>query len=515
MKNRTKDMKQYCAEPEIDPFESFYWASDVYGDYMASCKVPEIEEHSNDPGDLLETIDNIDLPAHRLTNRVRCQYLNFLKKLLENNFEAWSNTVAKFEAVTFTPDEVEKCAEIIEMKAVQSCMIVSLYRTYILKVISQIRKETRESNLFSSLKGMKFMPKLFKKETCDVSVQTEPNNLMVSLNGNEPVLNIESPLPDVPVMSLDEKIRNFEKKVQISKSHRQSRGKSRKISKLIERKRSRSRGQIRPNENHPRSNQFLQDETQQMAPVSSNAAKLFDMRNSTKPNDSADDKIMRELEAMFETNETDNIFDSCENHVQINAIINEIERFDPPKHGEQQEIISSNQHSVLDVEQINITNILCDVDVTNKNATEKQVDLRKSLWPCEFHMQKMKLRELLTNIAEKDFPKYERIRARFLVLFGGDEAEDDELLGPYSPSIDLDEVLISSCRQRIAKWVVKSLMQPLDDGMIGNKFIFKKLAKHLADSIIYLNQYPDQRFIRKYIAEYFCSHPSVLSVEDM
>ena len=96
----------------------------------------------------------------------------------------------------------------------------------------------------------------------------------------------------------------------------------------------------------------------------------------------------------------------------------------------------------------------------------------------------------LVKIAEDNYRRYERlVQTQFVTLFGADDGEEQDL-GPYSPSIELNEVLVSSCRQRIAKWVVQALMRPLNDGLIGNRFLFKKLAKRLADGIIYQNQYP-------------------------
>lgn len=539
--------KLYCAEPEGDPFESWYRKSDVFLDYMneAPCKVPKVEDQVADPVEALETIDSIDLPAHRLTGKVRCQYLGFLEKLLESNYESWAGTVESYENVTFSMDEVKRCAESIEMKAVQSCMIVSLYRNYILKVISQIRKETKESNLHPNLINMKFTPKKLKKESCNVSVQTELAELNKSPEPQTPpsLVLSELPLLDIPVMSLDEKIRNFEKKLHVisPKIHTNTRGKTehQKKNNLKEWRKSSSRD--RPVSHRPKVSTRVmvpQVETHNKTPESSQCLPLqvaeipaisipsndVNMVVPKPPIASAeDDQIMRELEAMFETGDDGNIFDSCENQVQINAIINEIEKFDPPNVSElpktvdtqpPQEIMHPPSPSFnYPINSNDPTSLNISKDF-KQNADGKKADLKKSIWPCEFHMQKMKLRDLLSYIADNNYLKYERIRARFIILFGEYEQEEDEL-GPYSPSIELNDVLIVSCRQRIAKWVVQALMKPLKDGLIGNRFLFKRLAKHLADSITYLNQYPDQRYIKNYVVDFFCTHPAVLSLEDM
>lgn len=486
--------KQYCAEPEVDPYDQIYRKSDIFLDYMheSSCKIPRIEEFPADPSEMLEIIDSIDLPAHRLTGKVRCQYLKYLQGLLEINYSTWSGTVESYENVTFSPDEIKRCAESIEMKAVQSCMIASLYRKYILNTISKIRKETTECSLHPNLVNIKFTPKIIKKECNHVSVQTD---------GLETCLHEEpaADLPDVPAMSLDEKIRNFEAKMQITNRKSKSTSKRSKS-----KKQAKSSSEIKQKLAKTSANLPEPMNTSECVPkpVVENAPAT----GESIAKEPEDDHIIRELEAMFDNGDEENIFDSCENQVQINAIINEIEKFDPhqvevhpktphPRSPELNESTEVNPHPV-------------------EHPSSKEADLKKSLWPCEYHMQKMKLRELLSNIADADYFKYERIRLRFIELFGEDEEEEDEL-GPYSPSIELNEVLISSCRQRIAKWVVQLLMKPLNDGLIGNRFLFKKLAKHLADSIIYTNQYPNQKYIKNYIVDYFCTHPAILSVEDM
>lgn len=483
--------KQYCAEPEVDPYEKIYRKSDIFLDYMheSSCKIPRIDELPADPTELLETIDSIDLPAHRLTGKVRCQYLKYLQGMLESNYSAWSGTVEPYENVTFTPDEIKLCAEIIEMQAVQSCMVASLYRKYILNTISKIRKETKECSLHPNLVNVKFTPKIIKKECNHVSVQTD--ELGTGVQEQPVIIEQVGDLLDVPAMSLDEKIRNFEEKMQLT---------NRKSKSSI--KRSKSKKSTKTS----LAVKLKVPKTSTSLPEPMNTSACIPKPIATVATNEEDDHIIRELKAMFDNGDEDNIFDSCENQIQINAIINEIEKFDP----QSIEIQSKPQHPPSPE-----LNVSTDINPFPKeHSPDKEADLKKSLWPCEYHMQKMKLRELLSNIADTNYLKYERIRLRFIELFGEYEEEEDEL-GPYSPSIELNEVLISSCRQRIAKWVVQLLMKPLNDGLIGNRFLFKKLAKHLADGIIYINQYPNQKFIKNYIVDYFCTHPAILSVEDM
>lgn len=55
--------------------------------------------------------------------------------------------------------------------------------------------------------------------------------------------------------------------------------------------------------------------------------------------------------------------------------------------------------------------------------------------------------------------------------------------------MELDEILMSSCRKRIAPWIVKHL-KPMRVGFIETRYLFKKVAKHIADKIILRDQYP-------------------------
>lgn len=63
---------------------------------------------------------------------------------------------------------------------------------------------------------------------------------------------------------------------------------------------------------------------------------------------------------------------------------------------------------------------------------------------------------------------------------------------------------MSSCKKRIAPWIVKHL-QPMSDGLIENRFLFKKVAKHIAEKIILDDQYPGEsnQELLKYQREIF------------
>lgn len=117
----------------------------------------------------------------------------------------------------------------------------------------------------------------------------------------------------------------------------------------------------------------------------------------------------------------------------------------------------------------------------------RPTDLSKSLWPCELYRQKRKLSHCLSCLVDEDYRWLDVFKWQFEFLFGEDS--DDEF-AHCSPTIELDEVLIGSCVRRITPWIVRHLMPPMRDGLISNRFLFKKLAKQLSRAIILVNQYP-------------------------
>lgn len=149
-----------------------------------------------------------------------------------------------------------------------------------------------------------------------------------------------------------------------------------------------------------------------------------------------------------------------------------------------------------------------DPDEIEREMKEK---LKQSIWPCELHHQRTKLRSVMSDIAERNYRHFEKVKQKFDELFD----DNDDELSCYSPSIELDEILIRSCSHRISKWVVKALMRPLKDGLIENRCLFKKLARRLAEGIILMDQYPSERFVKDYIEDYFCHKRVIQTIEDI
>lgn len=117
------------------------------------------------------------------------------------------------------------------------------------------------------------------------------------------------------------------------------------------------------------------------------------------------------------------------------------------------------------------------------------IKLKNSVWPSELHLQTINLRALLHAIAEIDYRDYEKIQQKFRNLFGEDEEDFIDELGPYSPTPEDNEIIISSSRKRIVNYTVNLLMPYLNDKVIASRDLFKKVAKRISDAIFQINNF--------------------------
>ncbi|KAI8129112.1 E3 ubiquitin-protein ligase RNF115 [Lucilia cuprina] len=238
-------------------------------------------------------------------------------------------------------------------------------------------------------------------------------------------------------------------------------------------------------------------------------------------NENSNDSVAVELARLFseEKTELDEIFGIDPNEEpddpQICKILKEIEdaKINQTTKSHKVSVINTKENPESTEQQDNNC-LLEPKEITPQNCQDlfKSIDLSKSIWPCELFMQRRKLSESLARLIEEDLRWHDVMKWKFAQLFGEDS--DDEFT-PCSPSIELDEVLIGSCIRRISPWVVHHLMKPMRDGLIGNRFLFKKLAKSLARSIIMENQYPDESIIKDCVETFFCLHQAVMSLEDL
>uniref|UniRef100_A0A336M2D0 CSON008365 protein n=1 Tax=Culicoides sonorensis TaxID=179676 RepID=A0A336M2D0_CULSO len=513
-------------------------------------KIPEIDgksKRNNDPKAIRVERGDVE---HLLQDFVRANYLKYVEGVLKENYKLWlKSDMGQISELVVTDEEIRKTAENIEIEAVKACMVVSLYRKAIIKMIDTIKSDTQQKLLNNILMKIKFNSKPNKKH---VGVQTEnivPKRIPSPINiGTKKVKNTSKDQTskdiDVAEATLDEKIRRFQQSFietneeieakPKEKTRTETKNQFYQIPGIID---TPTRPPMTPTINlNDLLNQQKQQKQEFFAPSTPNSVishtPSFNLpkvpatptclltpastcTNSTREDD-IDLKIMQELSEMFGDDEKDEAEGIFEEPVEpLQQVMKEIEAFGTKETNEKSEVAplklnqleqSSEKSPIIDLKTLS--------DMKDPEEREKEIkeQLMSSVWPCELHHQRMRLRHILSDIAERNFRKYEKIKQRFRELFDDDESENE--LAPYSPSIELDEILIASCRKRISNWVVKSLMKPYKNGQIA-KFLFKRLAKLLANNIIYQDQYPSEVFVKEYIYEYMCKHPRIECYDDM
>lgn len=114
-----------------------------------------------------------------------------------------------------------------------------------------------------------------------------------------------------------------------------------------------------------------------------------------------------------------------------------------------------------------------------KTITDK--DTEHNMWTVEkYHQQKLLRAKIMDTCS--DVRKRGRMRLRFLELFGSD-SED---------CFDVNECE-TNFKEKIARWVVESLMPFYRDGRIQSRPLFKFLARHIADTLLLKNQMPGKQ----------------------
>lgn len=175
--------------------------------------------------------------------------------------------------------------------------------------------------------------------------------------------------------------------------------------------------------------------------------------------------------------------------------------------------LATNERPVLNDASRELASPATPQNVPNRS---ENCDLRNSRWPCELYAQRRRLNACLVRLLDADWRCEDDLRYKFHMLFGED-SDDEFATHISSPSIDLvDEVLLASCILRIRPWIVRHLMMPLQEGLIANRFLFKKLAKILANSIVQINPYASERQVRLAVEQLFCMQPGgVQSARDL
>lgn len=491
---------------------------------------------------------------------MRQQYYNFLERLLRQNLAC---SPQKQNCT-----DLAKCAAYLEKRALKSCMIVSLYRKSMLKIISEVKRDSKQNKLNDVFIDVdRLLPKtteatvqtdayetiparienaviqsnfmLKRKKTTNVSVQTDP----LPRRKHPDVVITTAEQESEAANSLEVKIKNFERKLEEENRKRkqfshylsQKQKETERRSVLLTKKMKYAILEPIVNTPSPCPSSELCTPKTPTALMETPMA-LLETPTFDKSAHQTEDSIAKELQTLFGTDDDQNtdIFGQPTNTSQNNQICTTINNFVVPVASTVSTLSTTSNCSTEPSPIVNYPNTILHEPEAIAPAVDFALELKTSLWPCELHMQRMNLHQVLTDVASKGFRRSERVRRKFEQLFGPEDGDDD--FGPYSPSMELDDMILTSCKNRIAPWIVKSLMRPMKEGLIANRFLFKKLAKTIAERLILLNQYPgnwykccfnrnfllnlilyclDEKDVEDAVNEYFCEHPRVNSIEDV
>ncbi|KAH8232307.1 hypothetical protein KR032_003976, partial [Drosophila birchii] len=410
-----------------------------------------------------------------LISQVQKQYVRYLERQLRENVCAWagqSRNRHKPTAWACIPESLQK----LEEKAVKACRAAQVYQRVMVKTVSDwercnhnphqlvspqiaaVRRSTQEGRLanilFDQMQSQStepaedVVPARPVQALVDRGTQTTWNE---SHNGHDSNLeddNFES-------YELRRKIDMFQARLQESPEVKET---------TCQRCRCR------------------------------NAEKEPHLDQQGSPFSETEDAVAQELAMLFGDEHTDlnEIFgidpSAATIDPQISAILEEIENAEMPHHRKTEDPPSP-------------------ASEPQQQQHSQELDLRQSRWPCELYVQRMRLSAYMVRALEADWRCEDRLRCKFHELFGEDS--DDEFATEISsPSIDLaDEVLFDSCVFRIRPWIVRHLMGPLEEGLIANRYLFKKLAKLLAHSIVMVNPYCSDMQIKQAVEHLFCLRP--------
>uniref|UniRef100_A0A034WPN2 uncharacterized protein LOC105226593 isoform X1 n=2 Tax=Bactrocera dorsalis TaxID=27457 RepID=A0A034WPN2_BACDO len=513
------------------------------------------EGHSND-----DENTNSELFI-RLTDMVRKHYCNYLEKQLLENIHAWRANITDAVSNSELPIEkaaLQECCRVLEDRALKSCMHARRYQRSMLKIIAEVRRNTQENRLECKLK--KFIDANEKNWVlCSHKAKaTQTDESMFSFDYDPKSSTTEAPsnISSTPsALSLEQKIEMFQNRL-----NQETVAKVTATHKMCKPKTSR-RMLLKLSKNHQptqsRSNKILRDISgpEQNQKSLGEGSKLELTRDDSKMTHYTSPTKLKEVTETSICSKTSNCTPTMQLHAdsigleQDDEIAKELDQLFSEEKSELEELLGLNSNSEVDdpqvrsvLEEIKSATLGHDlkqnsnqhqqtINSSDNEAspinvhsspqqhvslpchTERPVsNMRHSLWPCELYMQRRRLSESLSRLLEEDFRWHDLIKWKFQTIFGDDS--DDEF-ATCSPSIELNEVLICSCIRRISPWMVKHLMKPMRAGLIANRFLFKKLAKRLAHSIVLENQYPDERFIKHAVEEYFCLHHAVVSMEDL
>lgn len=434
-------------------------------------------------------LPDIEADPQLLISKVRKYYMEYIIRLLSTNYETHQKLVNKN---IYLPSAIWRCAKKLEVTAAQACMVVQIYRKNIISVIEELKRDTKKGKLNKNLYNCLNKPPENSKKTQTPSTLMN-NNCQCGYSKrkrhgmSESPKNIEKQMPNI----ISDKNMNNDNSMTTTTY-------------------------VTNNTPHPPICP-MQTESETVTQVtSSTTMPMPTKRMSVESQDS--DELMMQLEKLFqgETNDDDDLFDGAllfenktetvqEDSTKINSNVldnNFINNFH-----NQDSIIENHAAQIksLDERLANLAGLLVANDhPVQKTEVQKMRRRVTSKWICEEYFLKQKLHELLDQIGDRDRKELEKVKQKFVQLFGPD-GDDEEILSP----LDETNEFITSCKERIAPWVVKLLTPYYIRGHIKGKLIFKALAKHLIRLIYQCSRYPEQYEVNSFVSDFLKNHKTI------
>ncbi|XP_043512353.1 chromatin-remodeling ATPase INO80 [Frieseomelitta varia] len=471
----------------------------------------------------------------RLSTTVRAVYFSYLHKCLLTNYIL----CYKEKDGEIPSNQLKMCANQMELLAVRSSLEATLYRQNILKLISDVKSHTSEKKAYKKLVIFLETP----PSKVDIGVQTNNSWAELQKVDNIQSICITSNSKELPAVKETSRSKKEDVNVKtedcIDDISSQLTVCNNTASPTIN---STSFNDIE----HNKINDESDEETYKMIvngeeTVEKEHSNIFnyiqDNSNTQVANqfsiqmddENSQDSLLQHMENMFcDSDDSSDLTTLIEKHSgvtkanmdkEINALLpynsnGSIKTYENNKRksnsGKNTNMKASNTRKYSFSYYKEMKNRESNkLSVENETLENKQKRRINSIWFVERVYQVSKLKAKMTELFLKNYRKHERVKEKFIELFG---ETDDEMM-PDSP-ICIEEHL-TACKERIAPWIVKHLMPFYKKRRIKNRQLFKVVAKHIADMLIIENTFPEQDCVSKYIETYFKNKKFIRTKQDV
>lgn len=189
--------------------------------------------------------------------------------------------------------------------------------------------------------------------------------------------------------------------------------------------------------------------------------------------DQIGEEIDRQLSIMFgDSTESDTTASNEMVKSELESFLWEIQRYDP--------------NAKPPVSDFNKPN-------SNQRFLHDSASHRGSWWSSELHTQRLLMQETYQKVAKKGKRHTVRLRRRMDDLFGVaavDDSSDENCEESSDTSTSIHPILMAGCLKRIAPWLVKHLMRPMQHDLIESRDSFINVARQIGQRVLELSQYP-------------------------